>query len=58
MLWIPADEALMREDVPDLTKKLIGCALSCDRGLRLVPYDGSMKNGPYSLYGAGFETLT
>lgn len=55
VLWIPTDEALMREDVPDLTKKLIGCALSCDRGLHLVPYNGSLKNGPYSLYGVDFD---
>lgn len=51
VLWIPTEEALVREDVPDLTKKLIVCALSRDRGFGMIPYDGSLKNGPYSFYG-------
>ncbi|MBQ8383369.1 MAG: NUDIX hydrolase [Clostridia bacterium] len=51
VLWIPVDEALLREDVPDLTKKLIACALERGKGLSCIPYEGSNRNGPYSLYG-------
>ena len=47
-----AEEALGRDDVPDLTKKLIECTL---RGGSFgpVPYVGSTRNGPYTLYGPG-----
>lgn len=55
VLWIEVKEALAREDVPDLTKKLIGCALSHERGFHKIPYIGNPKNGESSLYGIGTE---
>lgn len=51
VLWLDIDEALSREDVPDLTKKLIICATKREHGFDLIPYTGSTKNGIYSLYG-------
>lgn len=50
VLWIDVDEALAREDVPDLTKKLIQSAISKEQGLVYTDYVGSTKHGPYSLY--------
>lgn len=50
VLWVEVDEALTREDVPDLTKKLIQSALSTDSGLRYTEYSGSTRHAPYSLY--------
>ena len=49
VLWMNVDEALQRNDVPDLTKKLIICALN-GSGLEQIDYDGI--NSPCSLYGA------
>lgn len=51
VLWLDIQEALARDDVPDLTKKLIICAQCRERGLKYMPYDGNTNNGPYSLYG-------
>ncbi len=47
-VWLNVQEALSREDVPDLTKKLIECALR-PGGFNVIPYNG--KNPPYQLYG-------
>lgn len=52
VLWLDTDEALQREDVPDLTKSLIQCALS-GGGLRQMEYNGSFE--PCSLYGSQKE---
>lgn len=49
VLWIDTEEALERDDVPDLTKKMIENALK-DSGFSEQQYKG--KNPPYSLYGA------
>jgi len=38
-VWVDVDEALNRDDVPDLTKKLIKCAAS-GRGFSEISYDG------------------
>lgn len=51
VLWVEIEEALNREDVPDLTKKLIKSALSNNGSLEYIPYDGNTKNGIYSFYG-------
>ncbi len=51
VLWMDADEALEREDVPDLTKKLIQSARNPGRGLELTPFQSGEKWAPYSLYG-------
>ena len=37
VVWLPTDEALTREDVPDLTKKLIECALTGE-GFEPIPF--------------------
>ena len=51
VIWLEIEEALSRQDVPDLTKKLIQCALQDDQGLVPLPYQGNPKNGPGYLYG-------
>lgn len=49
-LWMDANEALVSEDVPDLTRKLIACAMS-GRMMPKIDYEGTTKYGPYSFYG-------
>lgn len=51
VIWMDIEEALVREDVPDLTKKLIKCALKENEGFCLLPYEGNPKNGKGYLYG-------
>ena len=53
VLWMNTDKALQRDDVPDLTKSLIRCALNGD-GLHQIDYSGSFD--PCSLYGSQKET--
>ena len=50
VIWLAVEEALTREDVPDLTKKLIQSALSSETGLSYTEYNGSTKHAPCSLY--------
>lgn len=50
-IWLDIEEALDREDVAELTKKLISCAMS-DSAFHEIPYEGNAKSWPYSLYGA------
>lgn len=50
VLWVDVDDALMRDDVPDLTKKLILSAISKEKGLEYVEYD-SIRHAPFSFYG-------
>lgn len=50
VLWIDVNEALAREDVPELTKKLIASAMRDNSGLHYEDYTGSTKHAPYSLY--------
>ena len=50
VLWIEVEEALVREDVPELTKKMIQSAISGEKGLEYEEYTANAKNGPYSLY--------
>ena len=49
VLWMDIKEALLREDVPELTKKLIQSAASNEEGLRFTDYKSSSQP-PYSLY--------
>lgn len=49
VLWLDAREALTRDDVPDLSKKLIAAALSGSE-MPCVPYSTSEKYAPTSLY--------
>lgn len=50
VLWVDIEEALERDDVPELTKLLIQSAISKEQGLGYKEYNGSTKNAPYSLY--------
>lgn len=50
VLWLDVEEALTREDVPELTKKLIESAVKQEAGLHKEEYNGSTKHGEYSLY--------
>ena len=50
VVWIEVEEALSREDVPELTKKMIQSAISGEKGLEYEEYTANAKNGPYSLY--------
>ena len=50
VLWIAIEEALERDDVPDLTKKLITSAISEKSGLYHQEYKANTKHAPYSLY--------
>lgn len=49
VLWVDVNEALIRVDVPDLTKKLIQSAISDGAGLRFTDYE-STSHPPFSLY--------
>lgn len=49
VVWIETEEALKRDDVPDLTKKLIESALSGNEGLNYSEYE-SNSHPPFSLY--------
>ena len=50
VIWLAVEEALTRDDVPDLTKKLIQSALSIETGLHYTEYNGSTRHAPSSLY--------
>lgn len=51
-VWIDINDAVTRDDVPDLTKKLlVGIINNKGNGFKHVSYEGSEKNGPFSLYG-------
>lgn len=52
VVWLEIGEALSREDVSDLTKKLIQYAACGGSGLSQVPYAGNSKHGPGYLYAA------
>jgi len=49
-LWMDVQEALSRDDVPELTKILIQSAISKEPGLYYKEYRGNPKDSPYSLY--------
>lgn len=51
VLWLDIDDALSRDDVPELTKKLIESAVSEKDGLSIKEYEENIKHAPYSLYG-------
>lgn len=50
VLWVDVQDALNREDVPMLTKKLIVGAADPRPGLHNEPYEASTRHAPYSLY--------
>ena len=51
-IWMPVENAIANEEIPDLTRKLIACAAS-GRLMEKIDYDGTTKYGPYSFYGVG-----
>ena len=50
VVWLDVAEALAREDVPDLTKKLIQAVQASEGGFPLVPYESRVRSGPGTLY--------
>ncbi|MBQ7827557.1 MAG: NUDIX hydrolase [Clostridia bacterium] len=51
VVWLDIDEALARDDVPSLTKSLIGCAIKAEKGFEILPYESNSKYGKGYLYG-------
>ncbi|MBQ7980371.1 MAG: NUDIX hydrolase [Oscillospiraceae bacterium] len=51
VVWVDVNEAMEREDVPDLTKKLLRSVTGGKQLFGNIPYDGSAKNGTYYFYG-------
>ena len=49
-VWMDVQDALVCEELPDLTRKLIACAVS-GKMMQKINYDGTTKYGPYSFYG-------
>lgn len=49
VIWVDVEEALRRDDVPELTKTLIKSAISEDTGLKQTEY-ASTSHAPNSLY--------
>lgn len=49
VVWMEVAEALSREDVPELTKKLLESAISGKEGMGFTDFKSSSK-GPHSLY--------
>lgn len=50
VVWLPIEQALNSDDVPDLTKKLIISAASDKSGLEKIDYE-SNNHPPFSFYG-------
>lgn len=50
VIWLDVNEALSRDDVPELTKRLLESALNNNSSLKKTPFQSSEKNSPYSLY--------
>lgn len=50
VIWLDVEEALQREDVPDLTKKLIESAGNSNKALTKTEFISNAQNGTYSLY--------
>lgn len=57
VLWLDINSALSRDDVPELTKKMIESAASKQYGLQYTDYNGNVKYEPHSLYIATNSTL-
>lgn len=53
VLWLDPDEALSREDVPDLTKKMIESAFADSKGLVPTQFVSRNNSTPSTLYSAG-----
>ena len=57
VLWLDIEHALLRDDVPELTKKVIESAVLKQYGLKYEDYKGKTKHAPYSLYMASNSSL-
>lgn len=55
VVWIEIEDALCRDDVPELTKTLIRCALNEEQGFKLLPYESKSKHGKGYLYGVDIK---
>ncbi|MBE6759822.1 MAG: NUDIX hydrolase [Ruminococcaceae bacterium] len=55
VVWMDAAEVMDRDDVPDLTKALIRCALNEDEAFGLIPFVSNSRHGPGYLYGSAQE---
>lgn len=53
VVWVDISDALQQDDIPDLTKTLIKCALNEEKAFDMLPYESKSKNGPGYLYGVG-----
>ena len=51
VVWMDVNEAMERGDVPDLTKKLVACALAGKPGLEPITFSGRAGLIENSLYG-------
>ena len=51
VVWLDIDEALRREDVPGMTKKLIECAIKAENGFNMLDYEGSGGEKKNHFYG-------
>ena len=52
VIWMDTAEVMEREDIPDLTKALVRCALNEENAFGLVPYENTSRHGPGFLYGS------
>ncbi len=52
VIWMDTSEAMERDDVPDLTKALIRCALDEEYAFDPVPFVSTSRHGPGYLYGS------
>lgn len=50
VVWLDIEDALQKEDVPDLTKKLIKSAINNNNALTETDYISKEHHGTYSLY--------
>ncbi len=51
VVWMDINEALNRDDVPGMTKKLIECALKAENGFNMLDYEGSGGEKKNHFYG-------
>lgn len=51
VVWMPVEEALGRDDVPDLTKQLIICHQSPSKGFSEISFNSYREKGEAYLYG-------
>ncbi len=50
VVWLDVNEALMHDDVPELTKRLLESAQNHNAPFKRTAFHSSENNSPYSLY--------